>query len=124
LNELNKFFCTADNNNYLSDIKTDMTTENYMNYNTLTMAITQTHLQKYLDSEEIVNIKKLEKGVRTIFVPHSPGVYTAIHLSMTTTGTMQNATNFDSNYEVNKFFKCNAILNIDSFDAELKELLW
>jgi hypothetical protein len=88
------------------------------------MGITHTHLQKFIDIEEIVNIRKLEKGIRTIFVPHSPGVYIAIHLSIASTGTTEHATNFDSNYEVNKFFKCNAILNIDNFDAELKELLW
>ena len=31
--------------------------------------------------------------------------------------------NFETNYEQNKFFKCNAILNLESFDQEIKDLL-
>ncbi len=129
MNELNKIFATNENN-YLSDTKTNINTQNDLtekfNYNTLTMAITNNglnlnNLTKLFDSEEIINIKKLEKGVRTIFVPHSAGVYVSINLNP---NNMESITNFDSNFEVNKFFKCNAILNIENFDPELKELLW
>jgi hypothetical protein len=60
----------------------------------------------------------LEKGIRTIFVPHSAGVYVSVNLSNSY------GANFDSNnFEINKYFKCNAILNLETMDPELKELL-
>ena len=69
------------------------------------------------------NLKiRLERGVKSIFVPHSPGVYVSITLnSMSDIHGISN-TNFDSNFD-NKFFKCNAILNLNSFDNELRDLL-
>ena len=35
----------------------------------------------------------------------------------------QTANNFESNFENNKYFKCNAILNLNSFDNELRDML-
>ena len=61
--------------------------------------------------EEYISFKKLEKGIRSIFVPHSPGVYVCISL---------NNDEFDCD---NKFYKCKAILDIDSLDSKTKDLL-
>jgi hypothetical protein len=64
-----------------------------------------------------LNNIRLEKGIRTIFVPHSAGVYVSINL-------INNVSlNYDSNFELNKYYKCNAILNLDCLENELKELL-
>ena len=66
----------------------------------------------------------MEKGIKSIFVPHSQGVY--ISITLNTTATAENSlsnNNFETNYEQNKFFKCNAILNLESFDQEIKDLL-
>ncbi len=73
-----------------------------------------------LFEEEFINIKKLELGIKSIFVPHSPGIYVSISLNFTQSEA--SLTN-EFNYEVNKYHKCNAILNLESLDAELKELL-
>ncbi len=79
------------------------------------MGITNLHnLTKFPEPDEFINVKRLEKGLRSIFVPHSPGVYISINLNSEYTET---------NFDVNKYFKCNAILNIYSLDAELRELL-
>ncbi len=61
-----------------------------------------------LRSINIYNIR-IDKGIRTIFVPHSAGIYVNINLT---------------SYELDdKYFKCNAILNIESLDNDLKDLL-
>jgi len=73
-----------------------------------------------LFEEEFINIKKLEQGIKSIFVPHSPGIYVSISLNFNQSDP--NLIN-EFNYEVNKYHKCNAILNLESLDAELKELL-
>lgn len=68
---------------------------------------------------------RLEKGVKAIFVPHSAGIYVCINLNSVANNyiTDNNSQgNYDSNYE-NKFFKCNAILSLEYFDSDLKELL-
>jgi hypothetical protein len=70
--------------------------------------------------EEFINIKRLDRGIKAIFVPHSPGVYVSISLGIS--NMEQNLTN-ENNQEVNKYYKCNAILNLDCVDSELKELL-
>ena len=67
------------------------------------------------------NFCRLEPGIKSIFVPHSQGVYISITLNGIDENTLSN--NFESNYEQNKFFKCNAILNLDSFDQEIRDLL-
>jgi hypothetical protein len=86
------------------------------------MAITNLNLNNLtkLFEDELINIKKLEKGIRCIFVPHSPGVYVSISLS---NSHLDPILLNEVNYEVNKYFSCNAILNLESMDAELKELL-
>ena len=129
MTELTKFFSTNEPNFFSDHNKTNTGTNNeitsdQINCQNLTMAITNNinlnNLSKFLDLEEFVNVKRLEKGFRSIFVPHSPGVYVCINLNPL---PMEATSNFDSNYEVNKFYRCNSILNIDSFDAELRELL-
>jgi len=66
----------------------------------------------------------MEKGIKAIFVPHSPGVYVSITLnSMNSDSHTTSNTNFNSNFENDKYFKCNAILNINSMNNELKDLL-
>ncbi len=62
--------------------------------------------------EVLNNNIRIDKGTRAIFVPHSAGLYVNINL-----------TNADE-LESDKYFKCNAILNIDNLDNDLRELLW
>ena len=115
-------FSSVENSDFNS--KTNANTNLDIENNSLTMAITNNlnmnNLSKFLDFDEFVNVKRLEKGLRSIFVPHSPGVYVSINLNPT---PIDSTTNFDENYDINKYYKCNAILNVDSLDAELKELL-
>jgi len=122
LNELTKLYLT--DNNFLSSTKN--ISNNFipdMQLNTL--AITS-NILKY-ENDEFVSVKKLEKGVKAIFVPHSAGIYVCINLNSTmnyNTNIDNNSQgNFDSNNDNNKFFKCNAILSMECFDGELKELL-
>jgi hypothetical protein len=63
----------------------------------------------------------LEKGNRCIFVPHSAGVYVSITLNP----CENNVANlqYDTEYNVNKYYQCNSLLNIDSVDEELRDLL-
>jgi len=72
--------------------------------------------------EEFINIKRLDRGIKAIFVPHSPGVYVSISLGVLNMEQNQNFPN-ENIQEINKYYKCNAILNLDCVDAELKELL-
>jgi hypothetical protein len=80
--------------------------------------LTNLNFNKFFE-DEFINIKRLERGIRTIFVPHSPGVYVSISLSNSYLDPNFN----EINHEVNKYYKCNAILNLECVDAELKELL-
>jgi hypothetical protein len=119
LNEITNDNLIANTMSPLGNMNTNMTT-NFMNNNLGNLA----KLLNLSEIEDYVNVKKLEKGVRSIFVPHSPGVYVCINLNVNTMPVNNDTTvNFDSNYEVNKYYKCNAILNIDGLDGELKELL-
>lgn len=126
--ELTKFFSTTDNyltyNNKTNVNTNDIISDNInINNNSLTMQISNlnlNNLSKFLDVEEFIHVKRLERGLRSIFVPHSPGVYVCIHLNPSPVDT---TSNFEANYEYNKFYKCNAILNLECIDNELKELL-
>ena len=97
-----------------------MNTNNEMTTDTMVFGNFNMNNLTKLFEEEFINIKKLELGIRSIFVPHSPGIYVSISL---------NCNQFDPNLihelnnEVNKYYRCNAILNLESLDAELKELL-
>lgn len=83
------------------------------------MAITN-YLTKFTESDELVNIKRLEKGMRTIFIPHSNGIYVSLNLN---SSPIDMTTNFEGNFETNKYFKCNSILNLESIEENLRELL-
>ena len=72
--------------------------------------INLTNLTKLTD-DEYVNIKKLEKGSRCIFVPYAEGIYVPICLS------------FNESEDEGKVFKSNYILNISKFDDNMKFLL-
>jgi hypothetical protein len=66
----------------------------------------------------------LDKGIKAIFVPHSPGVYVSITLnSMSQDSHTTSNSNFNSHFEHDKYFRCNAILNLKSMHNELKDLL-
>jgi len=78
------------------------------------------NITKLLEVEDFINVKRLEKGLRSIFVPHSPGVYVSINLNSCANDA---TSNLDCNYDENKYFKCNSILNINSLNSDLKELL-
>jgi len=114
--------CLTDNN-FLSstkNISNNFIPEMQMN----TLAITS-NILKY-DNDEFVSIKRLEKGTKAVFVPHSAGIYVCINLNSvanyTTNADSNSQGNYDSNMD-NKFFKCNAILSLEYFEPELKELL-
>lgn len=66
------------------------------------------NLTKLSDLEE-VNVKKLEKGNRAIFIPFNEGIYVPIVLN-----------NSD---EDQKIFYCNYVLNLNSFDSGIKEVI-
>lgn len=68
-----------------------------------------TNLTKVYD--DMLSIKKLDKGVKCVFVPYSEGIYIPICLNQ-----------YESDDE-NKVFRCSFILNIDSFEDHLKELI-
>jgi len=64
-------------------------------------------------NEEVLNYKKVEKGLRCIFVPYSDGIFICINLS-------------EEDEEINnenQFFNCKYILDLESFDEELKNLI-
>lgn len=79
-----------------------------------TWNITGTINQAKLDFDDFLNFRRLEKGLRTIFIPHSQGVYVSISLS--------DENNEDPN-ESNKYFKVRGILDIESLDSTTQELL-
>jgi len=124
--ELTKLCMTTDNN-FLSSTKgisNNFIPEIQLN----TLAITS-NILRYDD--EYVSVKKLDKGTKVIFVPHSPGTYVCINLNNAANYTTNNVANYTTNVDSNnydsnmdnKFFKCNAILSMEYFDSELKELL-
>jgi len=119
--EVTKLYLT--DNNFLSSTKNishNFIPEIQMN----TLAITSNVL-KY-DNDEFVSVKRLEKGTKAVFVPHSAGIYVSINLNSvanySTNVDSNSQGNYDSNMD-NKFFKCNAILSLEMFEPELKELL-
>ena len=64
-------------------------------------------------NEEVLSYKKIEKGLRCIFVPYSDGIFICINLS-------------EEDEEIineNQFFNCKYILDLSSFDEELKNLI-
>ena len=64
-------------------------------------------------NDEVLNYKKIEKGLRCIFVPYSDGIFICINLS-------------EEDEEIinhNQFFNCKYILDLNSFDEELKNLI-
>lgn len=67
------------------------------------------------DMEDLISVTKLEKGLRTIFVPHSQGVYVSISLNK--------SDEFDDMDSDNKFFQCKVILELDTLESKIKELL-
>eukprot|EP00340_Litonotus_pictus_P010753 CAMPEP_0170538874 /NCGR_PEP_ID=MMETSP0209-20121228/103579_1 /TAXON_ID=665100 ORGANISM="Litonotus pictus, Strain P1" /NCGR_SAMPLE_ID=MMETSP0209 /ASSEMBLY_ACC=CAM_ASM_000301 /LENGTH=957 /DNA_ID=CAMNT_0010840665 /DNA_START=605 /DNA_END=3475 /DNA_ORIENTATION=- len=71
--------------------------------------INLTNLTKMVELEEYINIKRIEKGNRAIFIPFCEGVYVPISLC--------------SNEEETKMYYCNYILNINSFDKGLQEVI-
>ena len=119
INNYNVYNCTRKNFNEESEI-TKVSQENfYYDYSTTKIAslenngLTQYNTTKlFSDVEELVNIKKLEKGIRCLFVPFSEGLYVPIMLNK-----------IDYNSEEGKVYKCQYILSISNFDSNLKELI-
>lgn len=69
--------------------------------------INLTNLTKMTELEEYVNIKRLDKGNRAIFIPFCEGIYVPICLS-----------NSDDD---SKMYFCNYILNINGFDKGIQQ---
>ena len=63
---------------------------------------------------DVISYKKIEKGLKCIFVPHSEGIYVCINLSE----TIRPGFGLDSN----RYFYCRYILNLNSIEEELREL--
>jgi len=115
-NELTKLFNLTDNN-FLSSTKNNTNNIIPAEFQLNSLAITS----NFYVNDDFVSIKKLEKGKRAVFVPHSAGIYVSINLN-SFSHQENNQGNFDSNID-NKFYKCNAILSLELFEEELKELL-
>lgn len=64
---------------------------------------------------DVISYKKIEKGLKCIFVPHSEGIYVCINLSE----TIRPGFGLDSN----RYFYCRYILNLNSIEEELRELI-
>ena len=73
--------------------------------------INLTNLTRLTDLEEFVNIKKLEKGNRAIFIPFCEGIYVPICLS-----------NSNSDEE-SKLYHCGFVLNINNLDKNIQEVM-
>jgi len=67
------------------------------------------------DLDYFISVKKLEKGLGSIFVPHSPGVYVCISLNK-----IDQNDDFDCD---NKYYRCNTILDLEALDVKTRELL-
>ena len=65
--------------------------------------------------DEILQIKRIDKGSRCIFVPHSEGIYTCINLS--------SPFQLEGGEDLDNYYKCDFILNLNSFNEEMKDLI-
>lgn len=66
-------------------------------------------------SDDIIQIKRIDKGSRCIFVPHSEGIYTCINLS--------NPIHPEGEEDLDNYYKCDFILDLNSFNEEMKDLI-
>ena len=68
-----------------------------------------------INIDNFIQYKNLSKGKRCIFVPQSEGIYACINLSEDLFPNDQK--------RKDKFFKCNYLLDMSSFDEDMKKLI-
>ena len=110
LSETNKFTVTNNQNEHLNTKSNTNALTNEINLIGTDLLLSKT------EPDDVIFYKRIEKGLKSIFVPHSEGIYVSINLSENIfTGYN---TEFNNNY-----FKCKYILNLNSIEEELKELI-